>query len=136
MDQVKEEAAQYLLQQYTNSDGDMICQVCKSPVPFKLDDGRHYFEKVEFLSELRRWHYQNYVALCPNHAAMFQHANGSVDSMRNSFINLIGNELQMVLAQKVATIYFTKTHIADLKEVIRVEQSEGVLDDQEVARMS
>jgi hypothetical protein len=42
----------------------------------------------------------------------------------------------MVLAQKVATIYFTKTHIADLKEVIRVEQSEGVLDDQEVARMS
>jgi glycine/D-amino acid oxidase-like deaminating enzyme len=44
---VKEEAAQYLCQQYT-IDGDVICQICKTPMPFKLDDGTDYFEKVEF----------------------------------------------------------------------------------------
>jgi hypothetical protein len=35
---VKEEAAQYLRQQYT-SNGDVFCQICKGPMPFKLDDG-------------------------------------------------------------------------------------------------
>jgi hypothetical protein len=43
--QVKQEAAQYLHQQYTNADGEPICQVCKTALPFKLDDGTDYFEK-------------------------------------------------------------------------------------------
>jgi hypothetical protein len=73
LDAVKEEAEQYLRQQYT-TDGEMICQVCKAPLPFKLDDGSDYFEKVEFLRDLKKHHYQNYLALCPNHAAMFQYA--------------------------------------------------------------
>ena len=59
----------------------MICQVCKNqkPLPFRLADGSYYFEAVEFLpkSALKKLHYQNYLALCPNHAAMYQHANGS-----------------------------------------------------------
>ncbi|MBR1191475.1 sacsin N-terminal ATP-binding-like domain-containing protein [Bradyrhizobium sp. AUGA SZCCT0160] len=123
---VKEEAAQYLCQQYT-SDGDVICQVCKAPMPFKLDDGTAYFEKVEFLPELKKRHYQNYLALCPNHAAMFMEANGSAEFMRDMFVELSGNELEVVLAQKDATIYFTKTHIADLKKVIEVDQAEDAL---------
>lgn len=115
---VKQEAAQYLIQQYTNIDGEMICQVCKASLPFKLDDGSAYFEKVEFLPKLKKHHYENYLALCPNHAAMFQYTNGSADLMQEMFIELVGNELEVVLAQKNATIYFTKTHIADLKNVI------------------
>lgn len=117
-EEVKQEAAQYLRQQYTNNDGEMICQVCKAPLPFKLDDGSEYFEKVEFLTDLKKRHYQNYLALCPNHAAMFQHANGSRDLMREMFIDLNDNELDVVLAQQDTTIYFTKTHIADLKTVV------------------
>ena len=54
----------------------MMCQVCKRRLPFQLDDGSDYFERVEFLATLRRHHKRNYLALCPNHAAMFQHANG------------------------------------------------------------
>ena len=99
----------------------MFCQVCKAPLPFKLDDGSDYFEKVEFLPDLKKRHYQNYLALCPNHAAMFQHANGSAELMRDSFVDLAGNELDVVLAQKDTTIYFTKTHIADLKAVIETD---------------
>src|SRR5690606_29026524 len=72
---VKKNTDPYLLQQYTDSDGQMICQVCKATLPFKLTNGTYYFEAVEFLPELRKRHYQNYLVLCPNHRAMFQHAN-------------------------------------------------------------
>ncbi|WP_321336171.1 sacsin N-terminal ATP-binding-like domain-containing protein [uncultured Cohaesibacter sp.] len=119
---VKAEAGQYLQQQYS-SDGDVICQVCKKPMPFKLDDGAAYFERVEFLPELKKWHHQNYLALCPNHAAMFRHANSTRDMMQDMFIDLMGNELDVVLAQTDHTIYFTKTHIADLKKVIEIDDA-------------
>lgn len=128
-DEVKKEAAQYLTQLYTNGDGVMICQVCKAPLPFKLDDGSYYFEKVEFLPPLAKRHHQNYLALCPNHAAMFQHANGTDDLLQEMFAELSGNELEVVLAQEDATIYFTKTHIADLQVVISTEAEEGIQKD-------
>jgi hypothetical protein len=75
------------------------------------------------LPELKKRHYQNYLALCPNHAAMFKEANGSAELMRSMFVAIAGNELEVVLAQEGATIYFTKTHIADLKKVIEVDQA-------------
>lgn len=122
---VKREAEQYLREQYTNSDGEMICQACKSPLPFKLDDGSYYFETVEFLKELKRRHRQNYISLCPNHSAMFQHANGSRDVLAATFGSMSGSQLEIVLAQDEATIYFTKTHIADLRTVIEVDAKEN-----------
>ncbi len=123
--EVREEAGRYLTQQYTNLDGDMICQVCKSPLPFKLDDGRYYFEKVEFMEELKgKRHYQNYLALCPNHEAMFKHANGSRELIMGMLLDLDGNELEIVLAQRDTTIYFTKTHLSDLRTLIETEGAE------------
>lgn len=119
---IKMDADSYLRQQYSNSDGEMICQVCKTALPFKLADGNYYFEAVEFLPELRRCHYQNYLAFCPNHAAMFQHANDDRGLIRERFLNLASNQLAMVLAGEDVTIYFTKTHIADLKVVIAADQ--------------
>ena len=118
---VKEEAAAYLRQQYTNSDEEMICQACRGPLPFKLDDGSDYFEKVEFLPDFQKRHYQNYLALCPNHAAMFQHANSTRDMMSEMFAELEGNTLDVVLAQSDAAIYLTRTHIADLRAVIEAD---------------
>jgi hypothetical protein len=124
LEAVKQEAGQYLRQQYTNPDGDMICQVCKNRLPFKLDDGSDYFERVEFLRELKRRHHSNYLALCPNHAAMYQLANGSTSELRDLVVELAGNEMAVVLAKEDTTIYFTKTHLADLKAIIRADQSE------------
>ncbi|MGB8218729.1 MAG: hypothetical protein WCE94_15630 [Candidatus Methanoperedens sp.] len=129
LEKVKKETEPYLLQQYTKDD-QIICQVCKKPMPFKLDNGRDYFEKVEFLPELEKHYYQNYLALCPNHAAMFQHANGSRDMLKDMFLKIESNELEVVLAQKDTTIYFTKTHIADLKTVIKVDQQENEPEEQ------
>jgi hypothetical protein len=131
LDAVKQEAGQYLRQQYTKADGQMICQVCKNRLPFKLDDGSDYFECVEFLRGLKLRHQQNYLALCPNHAAMFQHANGSTDELRDLVVEMAGNELAVILAREDATIYFTKTHLADLKAIIGADQSEPVTKSQE-----
>ncbi|MBE0472183.1 MAG: hypothetical protein IBX55_22080 [Methyloprofundus sp.] len=126
-EEVKKEAEEYLRQQYKKDDDPMtiFCQVCKKPMPFRLDNGYDHFEKVEFLSDLKRRHYQNYLALCPNHSAMFQFANGSRDNLKNTFIEIDSNEFEVVLARKKRTIYFTKTHIADLKALINVDQQEN-----------
>lgn len=118
VEEVKAKADQYLRQQYTNVDGQMICQVCKAELPFKKDDGDYYFERVEFLADLPGRHRENYLVLCPNHAAMFQHANGSKELLEPMLKELEGTELEVVLAQRDMTIYFTETHITDLKAVI------------------
>jgi hypothetical protein len=129
-EEVKAEAAQYLQQQYS-VDGSIFCQVCRGPMPFKLDDGSDYFERVEFLSNLKRRHLQNYLALCPNHAAMFRHANSTKDLMMEMFTELTGNEMGVVLAQENMTVYFTKTHIADLKTVIEIDGENTYLADED-----
>lgn len=122
---VKEEAKEYLQHQYTGDDG-LFCQVCEKPMPFVLDDGSPYFEAVEFLQEkeLKKRHHQNYLALCPNHAAMFRHANGSKDIMKAMLLDLDDARLEVVLAQADCTIYFTKTHLADLKSAIHAEDED------------
>ena len=120
---VKAQADQYLREHYRNAEGEVTCQICKGPLPFKLDDGREYFEVVEFLPELARRHPQNYLALCPNHSAMFRLVNGSRESMHDAFGALAGNELEVVLADRDLTIYFSKTHIIDLKAVLDVEDN-------------
>ena len=132
LEAVKAEAHQYhLLLQQHSVDDEIRCQICREQMPFKLDNGSSYFEKVEFLPKLIKLHYQNYLALCPNHSAMFKHANGSKDLMREMFAKIPGNELKVVLAQQNATIYFTKTHIADLRTIIEVDGGKGPIFDED-----
>lgn len=118
---VKGQTLPYLRAEYTNVDGDMFCQVCKAAMPFKLDDGSFYFEMIEFLPDLKKRHYQNYLALCPNHAAMFQYANGSEDLIQPRLVALDSTELEVVLAQNTMTIKFTQTHLADLKRIVEID---------------
>ncbi|MBK5964240.1 hypothetical protein CCR95_09110 [Thiocystis minor] len=122
---VKKETDPYLRAQYTNSDGEMICQVCKTALPFKLSDGSHYFEAVEFLPGLKKRHYQNYLSLCPNHAAMYKYANGTTEKMRDFFLAIEANEMDVMLAEEDATIYFTRTHIIDLNALIKMDDSDS-----------
>ncbi|MFO0824470.1 MAG: hypothetical protein U0792_15360 [Gemmataceae bacterium] len=123
-DGVKKEAGEYLRQQYT-TDGDMICQACRSRLPFKMGDGTDYFECVEFLPKLRRHHKQNYLALCPNHAAMFRFANGSEKELRNLVFEAVGNEVTVTLARQDIAVYFTNAHLVDLKAVIGTDELEA-----------
>jgi hypothetical protein len=121
-EEVKAETDQYLRQQYTNGDADQICQICKDVLPFKLDNGTYYFEAVELLPDLQRRHVQNYLCLCPNHSAMFRHANGSRETLKKRIMQHSENEICMVLAQNDHVIYFTKTHLEDLKAIIKIDE--------------
>lgn len=115
-------ADEYLRHQYTNPDGAMICQVCQNELPFKLLDGSYYFETVELLPLTNR-HLQNHLALCPNHAAMFKHANRSKDTLLPLVKDLDGHDLAIDLADTDERIYFTTTHLVDLKAVIDADAS-------------
>jgi hypothetical protein len=130
---VKEFARPYLRSQYTK-DGVMFCQICGNKMPFKLPNGEWYFETVEFLPSLKRrsYHYQNYLALCPNHAAMFKHASGSKDIIAAMFRKIGGNKLEVELADRAETIYFTATHVLDLKAVIEAETRARECDDSDI----
>jgi hypothetical protein len=63
---------------------------------------------------------------------MYKEANGSSELMRGMFNEISGNELDVVLAQQNTTIYFTKTHIVDLKKVLEVDTSSCGEEDQEL----
>jgi hypothetical protein len=121
---VKEQADQYLPLHYRNADGDMTCQICKGPVPFTLDDGSGFFEAVEFIPDLKKRHFQNYLALCPNHSAMYRHANGSRNIIR-SLVEALpdnqANELELTLARKDMSVYLSAVHVIDIKAVLRAE---------------
>ncbi|MCC8978915.1 sacsin N-terminal ATP-binding-like domain-containing protein [Bradyrhizobium acaciae] len=118
---MKVEAEQYLRQHYRNRDGEMTCQICKGPLPFKLDDGTEFFETVEFVPGLQKRHFQNYLALCPNHSAMYRHANASKTMICEMVQDLEGDELEVTLAQQDLTIYISKIHLIDIKAVLAAE---------------
>ncbi len=121
-DEVREEAKQYLQQRYTNEDAELICQVCRDVLPFRLSDESFYFEAVELLPDLTRHYDQNYLCLCPNHAAMFKHANGSRDTLKDRLRDQADNELSVVLARRDEVIYFNRTHLADLRAIIDADE--------------
>lgn len=123
---VKAGAIQYLIQQYTNDDQAMICQVCQRELPFKRLNGDYYFEAVEFITELELRHYQNYLALCPNHAAMFKHSNASKDRLKELFLGMGRTcKIDVDLANAMHSIYFTETHKVDFAAVINAEGPAG-----------
>lgn len=120
--ETKKEVRPYLRDQYTNADGVMICQICQAALPFQLPNGEPYFETVSFLPADGRLHFQNYLALCPNHAAMFKHVNESKEALRPSFETFDGARFPIVLGGKQLTIYVTDTHRTDIKAVLSISE--------------
>lgn len=118
---VKKEIRPYLTDQYTNADGIMICQICQQALPFSIPKSGPFFETVELVPETQRMHFQNYVALCPNHAAMFKYVNESRDAIREIVGTTGSSTVAIVLDGKPFELYFTNTHLADLRSVLATE---------------
>ena len=123
VDAAKTEAKIYLTDRYTNSNGQMICQVCKGELPFKLPNGAYYFEAIEIVHESPKRYREGYLALCPNHAAAFQFANAQKNMMSELLAITNGNEMELELGGVKTTVYFTQMHIADAKSCY--ESSDG-----------
>jgi hypothetical protein len=111
----KQEAKLYLKDQYTNTNGQMICQACKGELPFKLPNGSYYFEAVEIVRGSPKRFREGFLALCPNHAASYLHANAQSNSMLDVIATATGNEVELALGNIETSLYFTQTHLADAK---------------------
>jgi len=116
------EAKVYLQDQYTNSSGQMICQACKDELPFRLASGSYYFEAVELLADSTKRYRATYLALCPNHAAAYRHANAQRSSMADLVASAASSEIEVTLGGIQTTIYFTQTHLADAKACVAVDE--------------
>lgn len=118
-----EEIKLWLRHQYTNDDGEMVCQICKEEMPFRKRSGEHYFEKKEVLSlkYLPKKHVAQYLALCPLCAAMYtEFVIGDDDVMSEIKVNIIKAEkyeIPIFLNGQETCIRFVETHFYDLKAI-------------------
>lgn len=126
IEDAKVEAKLYLADQYTNTSGQMICQACKGEMPFKLPNGSYYFEAVEIIHSGSKRFREGFLALCPNHAAAYKYANAQCNSMFDVIANTTGNEIELALGNVETTIYFTQTHLADVKACLKSVEGDEI----------
>jgi len=114
----------WLREQYTNDDGQMVCQICKKEMPFKKLDGEYYFEAVEMFSKeiLPREHEAQFLALCPLCAAMYKELVKKNDvamaGFRKALLNMDSLEFPLRLGDLETTIQFVETHLCDIKTIL------------------
>ena len=125
---LKEEARAKLRANYEEHAHVSLCQVigCQDR-SFKLKEGAWYFEAVRFLG-LDKMVAADYLALCPRHAAMFQHANESENGLKGEFVarSASGNgldalEIPAVLAGEDVEVLLAPKHVLDLGAALEVD---------------
>lgn len=114
-------ARPYLVENYTNPAGQMVCQACHQAMPFNLPDGTPYFEAPELLPEASAELVENHLALCPTCCAKWRHARSTGDA---DIISALGSaqtpEISVVLAGEPTLIRFVQIHLDDLRTIISV----------------
>jgi hypothetical protein len=129
--QTSEETRTYLKQNYTASDGGLVCQSCHGVMPFKLKDGSWYFEAVQFVLGRKRMHKANALAMCPVCAAKYKYVRETEDSTLTEHLLAIGVsagegsvELPVLIAGKRTVLRLTGQHAIDLQAALRVAGDE------------
>ena len=119
------EAKAYLRVKYTNSIGQLVCQLCRNEMPFKLGTGEYYFEAVQAIREISHHYYENRLALCPTCAAMYQYAKIISDSeltqkILSTDIDTIGSaiELDLLIAGSIRNLRFVGVHFFDFRVLL------------------
>jgi len=116
--------AERLRNQYTNEDGQMVCQICKEEMPFRKRDGKHYFEAVEALS---RDHFTKeleaqFLALCPVCAAMYQEFvktdEHAMENLKSTLVDSEEAEVPLRLGELETSIQFVETHFRDIRTIV------------------
>ena len=129
--QASAESRAYLRGQYTTTVGEMHCQACRKPLPFKIKDGSWYFEAVRLVNARRQVHTANAIALCPLCAALYKYARGTkneaiIDNLGSTVIDAGQGlvEIPVVLDGKRVKIAFTGKHAIDVKTALGVAGDE------------
>ena len=113
----------WIRNQYTNDDGQMVCQICKEE-HFRKRNGEHYFEKKEVLSRkfLPKENEAQYLALCPLCAAKYEefvkNDENAMTELKETIISTDDCEIPISLCDQETSIRFVETHYHDLKIII------------------
>jgi hypothetical protein len=114
----------WLREQYTNENGQMVCQICKKEMPFRKRDGQYYFEAVEAFSQdqFPLEHEAQFLALCPLCAAMYKELvkkdKAAMADLRKALLNMDSLEAPLRLGDLETTIQFVETHLCDVKTIL------------------
>ena len=123
----------YMKNQYTNEDGQLICQICQREMPFRKRDGEHYFETVEALSRdyFPREFGPQFLALCPLCAARYKEfVRRDEDAMKSLHHALRASdkpEVPLTLGDWETSLRFVPGHWRDMKTILQETQSQLVV---------
>lgn len=130
LSQAAADSKYYLREQYTTEAGQMFCQACQKPLPFKLA-GKWYFESVRFINARQQIHTANAIALCPLCAALYKYVRETNNEtlLENLQSIEIGEgqgsiEIPLVLDGKLVHIRFTGRHAIDLQAALQAAGKE------------
>lgn len=124
-----------LRQWYTNEEDQMVCQICKNEMPFKMRDDEYYFESVEVLSRsyLLKENMSQFLALCPLCAAQYKYfvkrgEGGEEKELHHALIvagnqNQVKVEVPLKFGSRCVTLRFVPRHVIDLGEILRPSSS-------------
>ncbi len=114
----------WLKNNYTNENEEMICQICKSEMPFRKRDGEYYFEAVEIAGAeyFDVEHEAQYLALCPVCSAMYREFVKNDEEATADIIDSLkysdDPEIELTLGELNTTIQFVEAHLHDLKVIL------------------
>jgi hypothetical protein len=113
----------WLMNQYTNEDGQMICQMCESEMPFKKRDLiTYYFEAIEAFDHLSTEQHQLSLALCPLCAAIYKEYVKCDDTNSATFKTALLSAKEPVVPVQIGlqqkTLRFVETHIFELRAIL------------------
>ena len=115
----------WLREQYTNTTGQMCCQICQEEMPFKKPDGQYYFEAVEALSVdyLPKEHEAQFLALCPECAARYKvfvkNDEGAMRGVHGFLKNADDLEIPLKLGKWGTSLRFVETHRQFIKTILQ-----------------
>jgi len=115
----------YLRSHNINEEGQLICQLCDQPMPFRLPNGEEYFEAYQYIDLLEKEYDANHLALCPNCAAEFEHTCQTDENKRAELILDLEptmNEANLVVNIDMPVhrhLRFTQRHLIDLQAAIK-----------------
>jgi hypothetical protein len=119
----------WLIDCYTNDDGQMICQLCGNEMPFKKRNEEYYFVAMEALGreQFLREHRAQFLALCPVCAAKYNEfvksAPETLVSMKSAILEADEPAIPVKLGNAAETLRFVEVHLDDLKTILREDGS-------------
>lgn len=104
----------FLVEQYTNNANELCCQVCQSALPFKLESGEYFWEETRVTESIQSSPYSD-LLLCPNHRAMYLHANSKPNQLLENLGDSFSKKLSIELASEQVSIFVTELHQKKLR---------------------